>query len=114
MKKQELHTDIIIAKAGAAFFALLMFFNIAVQSLHSHHTKQASCEYKDQKALTSYHPFCIVCDHFQYRTHFDTPTLSHIEIAPPLPAVPVHGGRYYIGFYKFTLQGFTNKGPPVA
>lgn len=103
-----------MAKAGAAFFALLVLFNIAVQSLHSHHPKQVTCEHADQKVLTSDDAFCVICDHFQHRNHSDTPTFSNIEITPPLPAVPVHGGRYYMGFCKFTLQGFTNKGPPAS
>ncbi|HMR84903.1 MAG TPA: hypothetical protein PKE30_17275 [Niabella sp.] len=114
MKKGEIHTDIIIAKTGAAFFALIMLFNIAVQGFHSHHPKQVTCEHAVQDTLTSYSAPCTICDHFQYRNHSDIPFLSHIEITPLLPTVPIHGGRYYIGFYKFTLQGFTNKGPPAG
>lgn len=93
---------------------LLLLFNIAVQSLHRHHQKQVTFEHADQKVVTSHTAFCVICDHFQYRTPSDIPFLSNIEITPPLPAVPVHGGRYYIGFYKFTLQDFTNKGPPAV
>lgn len=114
MKKGKTHTGVLIAKVGAAFFAMLMLFNIAVQGFHSHHQKQVPCKHTDQEVLTSYSAPCTICYHFQYRTHFDIPFLSNIEITPLLPAMPVHGGRYYIGFYKFTLQGFTNKGPPPA
>ncbi|MCF3108098.1 hypothetical protein LL912_04855 [Niabella sp. CC-SYL272] len=88
---------------------------MSVQAVHHHHAdiKDNTAAIQKGSLVKVVAEHCKVCDQIR---HSSSPDLStpDTELASPMPVTPVHGGRYYIGFFKFTLQGFTNKGPPTA
>ena len=96
-------------------FVLVLLCSFSIQVLHRHHyeNKITVATHQDGKMITTIADHCKVCDQIRHVSSFDL-YVPDITIASPITATPAHGGRYYIGYYKFTIQGFTNKGPPVA
>lgn len=81
------------------------------QALHSHKSiiKTEQSGEEDSGSLTEK---CSICEFYLHK-HGKELNLSYppVYIAPVIePAVL--NSDCYIGNYKFTLQGFTNKGPP--
>jgi hypothetical protein len=81
------------------------------QALHSHKslTKTEQSGEEDSGSLTEK---CSICEFYLHK-HGKELNLSF----PPVYNQPViqpvtFNSQCYIGNYKFTLQGFTNKGPP--
>ncbi|WP_300603971.1 hypothetical protein [Niabella sp.] len=94
-------------------FALILLCSFSMQLLHQHHYENKVMLEKKEALVKMIADHCKICDQIQHGVSYDG-SVPDIQIATPIAAIPVHGGRYYIGFYKFTLQGFTNKGPPAA
>ncbi|RYY37430.1 MAG: hypothetical protein EOP46_02720 [Sphingobacteriaceae bacterium] len=96
----------------ALAMAFVFIFITTVQALHSHNQPVIKISADDQEYVVSSEK-CNVCD---YVTHKQA---DHAHLAyQPLISAPVTKpvtllSRSYAGIYKFTLQGFTNKGPPA-
>lgn len=96
-------------------FLVIMLFSYSVQAFH-HHSGAAPDNIGAYKASLvegdgSLH--CGLCEQLAHPPSFDLP-VALPGIAQLIPVVPDHGDRYYTGFYKFTLQGLSNKGPPFT
>lgn len=105
----------VISKYCQAISCLLiiLFLSISVmQILHSHKAviKTEQSDEEDNGYLTEK---CQICDFFIHK-HGKALHLSYPPvISAPLPEPLSYITSSYIGNYKFTLQGFTNKGPPA-
>ncbi|WP_345951591.1 hypothetical protein ABDD95_09185 [Mucilaginibacter sp. PAMB04274] len=93
---------------------VIVFLGISVgQLFHSHKsgikTEQSADE--DASYLTEK---CKVCEFYAHK-HSKVINLSYPPVLTvPIPEPVTYTSHYFIGNYKFTLQGFTNKGPPAA
>lgn len=104
-------------KRLSAIMSLLLAFVFisitAIQALHKHNYSSPKDDADDTEYVYSSEK-CLVCDYMVHKqshyAHLDYPP---VVIAPVTKAVTLLS-KSYAGIYKFTLQGFTNKGPPVA
>ncbi|SEW44166.1 hypothetical protein [Chitinophaga arvensicola] len=92
---------------------LLLFLSVpVVQAFHHHHkaaTEQTTDDQEDVSTTVNKCPLCEYADHSQGKVlHLSYPPI----VVVPLPEPVVLGIRVYARIYKFTLQGFSNKGPP--
>jgi hypothetical protein len=92
---------------------VLLFFSISVtQAFHSHKDKirtEQSSNDNDEVTNADDCKICFYLNHKQVEYHStDYPLLTVLPIPEPLS----YNNKNSIGNYKFTLQGFTNKGPP--
>lgn len=97
-----------------ALLLLVMFASIfTVQAVHEHHEEDCLTT-TFEKEYNSPSEHCEICMFLAQHQHQDylLPDQDTF-VVPSLPA-PEHISNVFIGNYKFTLQGFTNKGPPNA
>jgi hypothetical protein len=95
---------------------IALFLSVSViQALHSHktstHSEQSSTN--DSEKVSDAND-CKLCD---YLHHKEGKQLFFAGVASIVLAVPepiTYQTHSFIGNYKFTLQDFTNKGPPAA
>lgn len=89
-------------------FVVTSFFQI----FHHHHQELPSHKHDNQTSIQKWVKSCEVCDYLAH--HHAVPILNvhHFELITPVKSTAAFAGKYYMGCYKFTLQGFTNKGPP--
>ena len=93
---------------------VLLFLSISViQALHSHNRPVQTEQGASDDDTVSASDQCQLCDYF---TQKQGKQLFH-SYAPvlvlPIPEPVSFNTRIFVGNYKFTLQGFTNKGPPA-
>ena len=98
---------------AVSFLLIILFLSISVvQILHSH-KPVVETEQSDEENDGFVTEKCKICDFFIHKhgkaLHLAYPPI----ISAPLPEPLSYNTFYYIGNYKFTLQGFTNKGPPA-
>ncbi|MES2650573.1 MAG: hypothetical protein V4663_02480 [Bacteroidota bacterium] len=100
-------------KSILAVWLMMLFVGTSfIQIFHHHHQDLPSQTHNNQTSIQKWAKSCEVCDYLAH--HHAVPILNahHFELTPPIKSTATFAGRYYIGCYKFTLQGFTNKGPP--
>ncbi|UYQ91191.1 hypothetical protein MKQ68_13935 [Chitinophaga horti] len=89
---------------GALLLLALLFSSNIIQVLHTHHPETTTVADADED--------CEVCAYCNNHAGKEL-LLTHPPILDtPLPAAIVLNGKTYARIYKFTLQGFSNKGPP--
>jgi len=95
-----------------AIWLMMLFVGTSLFQVFHHHEHLPNHKSYSQTSIQKWVKSCEVCDYLAH--HHAVPVLNahHFELVPPIIATSAFSGRYYIGFYKFTLQGFTNKGPP--
>ena len=100
----------------ASLLLVTLFFSISViQASHNHKFStppKQSFNSSDEKVSEA--NSCQICD---YLAHIQSKQLFIVYAAVLVLAVSVPAlfQRYsFVGNYKFTLQGFTNKGPPLS
>ncbi|WP_162618701.1 hypothetical protein [Pedobacter yulinensis] len=82
-----------------------------IQVFHAHNNADRT-ELSRQQDATYLVDKCAVCDLHVHKQEDSLPVACTAVLKAP-SASPLSHGRYIcIGNYKFTLQGFTNKGPP--
>lgn len=112
VKKSNTIFQEVLRKCISLSLVLLLLFISAFQSLHAHpHEKHTKHTEKTYSAAVEQCKVCEFYDHVQgkvLRPDFQ----ASLEAPCTLPVV--HQSGYFIGSYKFTLQGFTNKGPPAT
>jgi hypothetical protein len=100
-------------KKFAAFLLMVLFLSIPlVQTLHSHHTEDIFSKTSTEKSISSAAEKCLICDY--------TAEIKGKQILmahPPIINIPTNvcatlNTFVYTRIYKFTLQNFSNKGPP--
>jgi hypothetical protein len=101
-------------KSTLAVWLMVLFMGTSFFQIFHHHQHPANDKHDHQTSIQKWVKGCEVCDYLAH--HHTTPILTshHFDLTPPIKSLTAFAGRYYIGCYKFTLQGFTNKGPPVS
>jgi hypothetical protein len=98
---------------GGLVLVLLFLSITVVQALHRHHrnvqTEQSST---DEDSVTDSDQ-CKLCDYFNHKQDKQLYPSQELVLVIPLSEPISYKGESFIGNYKFTLQGFTNKGPPA-
>jgi len=93
----------------------VLFLSISiVQALHSHQQSlptEQSASSSDQTVSDSNH--CQLCDYLAHQQEKQSFTVYGIVFLLPVPNPIIFHPYGFVGNYKFTLQGFTNKGPPT-
>ncbi len=94
---------------------LLVFVFVAitaVQAVHTHKTVYPDNSDTDTEYVYSSEK-CSICEYFvqkqSHHAHLNYPQVIVAPITKPVTLL----GKSFAGNYKFTLQGFTNKGPPA-
>jgi hypothetical protein len=114
LKKQARNTIQKCYQLGSLLLVLLFLSITVVQAFHRHDqvvkTEQSS---GDEDTLSSIDD-CQLCDYFTHKQGKQLFFTYPPVIVLPLPEPISYSTAIFLGNYKFTLQGFTNKGPPVV
>lgn len=93
---------------------IVVFLGIAVGQLFHNHKLIVKTEQSADEDASYVTEKCMVCE---FITHKHSKFL-HLSFPPvfvvAMPEPVTYSSKGFIGNYKFTLQGFTNKGPPAA
>lgn len=101
------------AKIFASALLAILFLAIPfIQTLHSHHSSEEFVNTTTEKSISSAAEKCLICDY--------TAEIKGKQILmdyPPTISIPTNvcvtlNTFVYTRIYKFTLQNFSNKGPP--
>ncbi|WP_346238469.1 hypothetical protein ABDK00_008530 [Niabella insulamsoli] len=98
-------------KCAAVIFGLSMLFMLGIPLFHQHHDEKHLSD-GAAIAMAKIQSHCHSCDQMRHQHHADNEAPS-FQLSSPSQRVPLHSSRYYMGCYKFTIQGFINKGPPM-
>jgi hypothetical protein len=114
LKKQRKYIIQKCYQLGSLMLILLFLSITVVQAFHRHDrvvkTEQSSGD-EDTVSSAEHCKLCAYLTHKQGKQLFFTyPPV----IVLPLPQPISYSTAVFLGNYKFTLQGFTNKGPPAA
>ncbi|MET1056587.1 MAG: hypothetical protein ABWY16_14860 [Pedobacter sp.] len=92
---------------------VLLFLSISViQAIHTHKRSAQTEQSAVDDDIVFEKDQCKICDYFMHQQgKQEFYSFSYVLVAP-LPDVISYHTHTFIGNYKFTLQGFTNKGPP--
>lgn len=111
-KRRREYIKQLFSKAGCLLLMALFLFISAAQILHTHGYKVQTEHAGDSDNLDQ-SVDCKVCDYFIHH-HSKQIFLTYPPlIAIPVPEIVVISTGVFARIYKFTLQGFTNKGPPA-
>jgi hypothetical protein len=97
-----------------ACLLIVVFLGISVGQLFHNHKSIIKTEQTADDDASYVTEKCKVCEFFVHK-HSKFLLLSYppvLVVAVPEPIT--YNSHCFIGNYKFTLQGFTNKGPPAA
>ncbi|MCD0489161.1 hypothetical protein LPB86_13050 [Pedobacter sp. MC2016-14] len=103
-----------IPKLISGWLVLFLIFINLLQAFHQHHETTVSVDKTAQgeEVLTD-NEQCAICDFAAHQRHEVFYISSQVDLPVPLPAVITLNGSLQQRIYKFTLQGFSNKGPPI-
>lgn len=115
MKSGRKSSGIQLQRAGSFLLVWLFLFISAAQVLHAHADihgdEHEQCGDKEQlQGLDK----CAVCDYYHHVQGKQIFSHQPIIVVVALPQTRAINTRVLIGNYKFSLQGYTNKGPPFA
>jgi len=93
---------------------VVLFLSISViQAFHSHNKVVRTEQSTTDDDTLSDSDQCKLCDYFTQKQSKQL----YLSYAPvlllPIPDPITFNTEVFVGNYKFTLQGFTNKGPPA-
>jgi len=93
---------------------VLILLSISViQAVHSHEKNTQTEQSPSDHDGASDMDHCQICDyHVHKQGKYLVPEVPQV-LPAPLPEPISFCTAYFIGNYKFTLQDFTNKGPPA-
>jgi hypothetical protein len=99
-------------KAMSVGMAMLLLCITVIQALHHHATPTDGNDVCDSREYVYSTNKCAVCDYLSHHQfeEYHLPVVDQILVPVIKPVTLL--SRSYAGAYKFTLQGFTNKGPP--
>ncbi|RZM22159.1 MAG: hypothetical protein EOO88_30265 [Pedobacter sp.] len=96
---------------GASLLVILFVAMSFVQTFHGHAKTFHTAQQSDHDQLAA-NDKCLVCDFLSHQQgkefHLPHPVLLVKSISTPVTL----NTNVFVGNYKFTLQDFTNKGPP--
>lgn len=94
---------------------LLLFLSIPVVQAFHHHDKATPSETSDdQEGVSAAVSKCKICEYAAHSQGKEWQVSYPPVLDVPLPKAIVLGIKVYARIYKFTLQGFSNKGPPSS
>jgi hypothetical protein len=103
-----------IAQLGSLLLVTLFLSISVIQALHNHKCSvqsDQSCDNSDESVSQA--NSCQFCDYFAHihnkQLFIAYAVVLVLAISLPISFLP----HSFVGNYKFTLQGFTNKGPPI-
>lgn len=93
---------------------IVVFLGISVGQLFHNHKSVIKTEQSADDDASYVSEKCNVCEFYVHKhskfTHLSYPPVFVVAV----PETITYNSSGFIGNYKFTLQGFTNKGPPAA
>ncbi|WAC40287.1 hypothetical protein [Pedobacter sp. SL55] len=101
------------AKVFASALLAILFLAIPfVQTLHSHHASEELIHTTTEKSISSAAEKCLICD-YTAEIKGKQILMAHLPvISIPTNVCATLNTFVYTRIYKFTLQNFSNKGPP--
>jgi hypothetical protein len=112
MKIHKSHQANTWIKAIGLLLVFTFVFISFAQIVHAHHNGDIE-HVVDQKESVAFTEKCSVCDYIFHKHGKDVVIPPPFFISFPLPNTNTCNTGVFVGNYKFTLQGFTNKGPPA-
>lgn len=97
-----------------SFLMVVLFISMTVVQVFHMHDRGVTTEQSGEDDLTYAVEKCKVCDFYFHKQSETIHAAYPPALVTLLPTLITHNTRHYIGNYKFTLQGFTNKGPPQS
>nr|WP_121270990.1 hypothetical protein [Pedobacter schmidteae] len=113
MKKQRNNPLGKLHKITALWLVLLMLSIAFIPYFHTH-AKETECNQHSDECYGFPAGKCKICDYLLHKKGKEIFLDHPVLLAELLPRSITPGGRVYAGIYKFTLQGFANKGPPSS
>lgn len=115
MKDCRKSSGIQLQRAGSFLLVWLFLFISAAQVLHvhpgSHMNDHEQCGDKEQlQGLDK----CSICDYYHHIQAKQIFWHHPVVLDVALPQTRTINTQVLIGNYKFSLQGYTNKGPPYT
>ena len=101
MKRRNTYQYKAAKKFAGALLAILFLTIPFIQTLHSHHADESFVKTTTEKSISSAAEKCLICEY-----------TAEIKGKQILMAHPPVNTFVYTRIYKFTLQNFSNKGPP--
>lgn len=98
-------------KSAVSLLLVFAFTLISATQILHIHTMENDTEIA-QKESGSLSEKCGICDYIFHKQGKEIVLTAPYAFAVPLPKAVVIASGVFAGIYKFTLQGFTNKGPP--
>lgn len=95
-----------------AIWLMVFFVGTSLFQVFHHHIHGAHHNHYSETSVQKWVKSCEVCNYIAHHQLVPILNVHQIEMVPPVISTTEFAGRYNIGFYKFTLKGFTNKGPP--
>lgn len=104
-------------QAGAMLLVTL-FLSISVAQIFHSHPKVATLEHAHQHGMDGRDQVtaadkCLICDYLSHQQSKEFYINHPLVLSVPLPDAITLNTNVFVGNYKFSLQGFTNKGPPA-
>jgi len=113
MINRKLKRRIDLVKAVSALLIFTFSFISVIQIIHNHNTDEVE-QVGNQKDNISFTEKCSVCDYLAHKHGKEILLPLPFSISYPLPKANLLNTGTFLANYKFTLQGFTNKGPPIS
>lgn len=112
MKNRNIYQLKVAKKFASALLAILFLTIPFIQTVHSHHASEDLVKTTTEKSVSSAAEKCLICEY--------TAEIKGKQILmahPPVINIPTDvcaelNTFVYTRIYKFTLQNFSNKGPP--
>jgi hypothetical protein len=98
---------------GGLFLVLLFLSITVVQAVHRHNRAVQTEQSSNDEDTVSDSDQCQICDYFTQKQSKHLHLSQELVVFISLPEPISYKREAFIGNYKFTLQGFTNKGPPT-
>jgi len=95
-----------------SFLMVILFISMPLLQAFHTHDSGVNTEQSDQGDISYAVEKCKICDFYLHKQSETIYSTYPPVMVMPLPTLITHNTQHYIGNYKFTLQGFTNKGPP--
>ena len=103
----------LVPKLISGLLLLLFAYAHCFQAFHSHKQIPVSADSAEEQQYVSSDQQCKICNYLAHGRHDLVAVTYWLTLLVALPkAVELNSG-IYARIYKFTLQGFSNKGPPI-
>ena len=102
-----------IPKLISGLLLLLFAYVHCFQAFHSHKEASVSTNSAEEQQYQPSTEQCKICNYFAHCRHDALAVTYWLTLSIPLTKAVELNSSVYARIYKFTLQGFSNKGPPI-